>query len=56
LGIIESREIVVSISWNWALKLSSAIYEVLPGMATGSLVYGVAQFFTNDKETKWTID
>ncbi len=42
--------IIVSIGWNLGLNLSSAIYEVLPGMASGFLVYFIAQFFTNKTE------
>ncbi|MEB3343546.1 sodium/proline symporter [Okeania sp.] len=34
--------IVVSIIWNVGLNLSSAIYEVFPGMAAGFIVYGIA--------------
>ncbi|MGK7920062.1 MAG: sodium/proline symporter [Trichodesmium sp.] len=44
--------IIVAITWNWGLKLSSAIYEVLPGMAAGFLVYLIAQFFTKHQETR----
>ena len=44
--------IAVAIFWNVGLNLSSAIYEVLPGMAAGFIVYGVAHFFTNSKDTK----
>ncbi len=32
----------VSITWTLGLNLSSAIYEVLPGMAAGFMVYGIA--------------
>lgn len=39
--------IVVSITWNKGLNLSSAIYEVLPGMAAGFIVYLIAYFWTN---------
>lgn len=39
--------IVVAITWNWGLNLSSAIYEVLPGMAAGFLVYGIGRFVAN---------
>ena len=31
--------------WNGVLKLSASIYEVLPGMLAGFLVYGVAQIY-----------
>ena len=31
--------------WNGVLQLSSSIYEVLPGMLAGFLVYGVARLF-----------
>ena len=34
--------IVVAIIWNKGFNLSSAIYEVLPGMAAGFIVYGIA--------------
>ena len=33
------------LSWNLGLKLSSALYEVLPGMAAGFLVYALALLF-----------
>ena len=36
--------IVVAIIWNIGLNLSSAINEVLPGMAAGFIVYGIANF------------
>ncbi|NET55845.1 MAG: sodium/proline symporter [Symploca sp. SIO2E6] len=42
--------IVVSIIWNVGLNLSSAIYEVLPGMAAGFIVYGIADFLINPKK------
>ncbi|NET71651.1 MAG: sodium/proline symporter [Sphaerospermopsis sp. SIO1G2] len=35
--------IAISIIWNLGLNLSGAIYEVLPGMAAGMAVYGIAQ-------------
>ncbi|MDY6937116.1 MAG: sodium/proline symporter [Cyanobacteriota bacterium] len=31
--------------WNGVLQLSGSVYEVLPGMAAGFLVYGVARLF-----------
>ena len=34
--------IVVAIIWNKGFNLSSAIYEVLPGMLAGFIVYGIA--------------
>lgn len=30
-------------TWNGVLKLSGSIYEVLPGMLSGFLVYGIAR-------------
>ena len=33
------------LSWNLGLKLSSVLYEVLPGMAAGFLVYALALLF-----------
>jgi sodium/proline symporter len=39
--------IIVAITWNWGLKLSSAIYEVLPGMAAGFIVYGIGRLVAN---------
>ncbi|NES88497.1 sodium/proline symporter [Okeania hirsuta] len=42
--------IIVSIAWNLGLGLSSAIYEVLPGMATGFIVYGIVYFLTDSRE------
>ena len=41
--------IVTALVWNLGLNLSSAIYEVLPGMAAGLAVYGIAQFLANPK-------
>jgi sodium/proline symporter len=35
-------------SWNVIFQLSESIYEVLPGMATGFVVYGAGQFFDRD--------
>jgi sodium/proline symporter len=40
--------LAAAISWNAIFQLSESIYEVLPGMATGFLVYGAAQFFDRD--------
>jgi sodium/proline symporter len=37
--------IAVAISWSQVFKLSSIVYEVLPGMAAGMLVYLIARFF-----------
>ncbi|NES64300.1 MAG: sodium/proline symporter, partial [Okeania sp. SIO2D1] len=42
--------IIVSIAWNLGLGLSSAIYEVLPGMATGFIVYGIVHFWIDSRE------
>ena len=41
--------ITTALIWNLGLDLSSAIYEVLPGMATSMAVYGIAQFFKHPK-------
>ena len=38
--------IVTAAVWNGVLKLSGSIYEVLPGMLAGFLVYGVARLLT----------
>ncbi len=35
--------------WNLGLHLSGAIYEVLPGMAAGMGVYGIARFLGHSK-------
>jgi sodium/proline symporter len=35
--------IAAAASWNVILQLSASIYEVLPGMVTGFVVYGVAR-------------
>ncbi|MBE9128405.1 MULTISPECIES: sodium/proline symporter [unclassified Coleofasciculus] len=35
--------IAAALIWNLGLQLSSVVYEVLPGMAAGSLVYFIAQ-------------
>lgn len=43
--------ITTAVLWNRVLHLSSSIYEVLPGMAIGFLIYAVAWLFrptTND--------
>ena len=37
--------IVAALIWNVGLQFSGAVYEVLPGMLAGSLVYLVSQFF-----------
>ncbi|MGB3509137.1 MAG: sodium/proline symporter [Microcoleaceae cyanobacterium] len=44
--------IAVSIIWNMGFSLSSAIYEVLPGMAAGFIVYLIADFWTNHRGKK----
>ncbi|MGF1482657.1 MAG: sodium/proline symporter [Cyanophyceae cyanobacterium] len=36
--------IAAALLWNLGLGLSGAVYEVLPGMAAGTIVYIVAQF------------
>ncbi len=41
--------IATALVWNLGLHLSAAIYEVLPGMAAGMAVYGMAWFFGNYK-------
>ncbi|NEO91540.1 MAG: hypothetical protein F6K56_15385 [Moorea sp. SIO3G5] len=41
--------IATALIWNLGLHLSSAIYEVLPGMAAGMAVYGIAQFLNHPK-------
>ncbi|NEO41342.1 MAG: sodium/proline symporter [Moorea sp. SIOASIH] len=41
--------IATALIWNLGLDLSSAIYEVLPGMAAGMAVYGIAQFLNHPK-------
>ena len=38
-----------ALTWKLGLNLSSAIYEVLPGMAAGMAVYLIAQFFPSKK-------
>ncbi|MBW4612344.1 MAG: sodium/proline symporter [Desmonostoc vinosum HA7617-LM4] len=38
--------IAAAISWSLVFKLSSLVYEVLPGMLAGTIVYLVAQLFT----------
>ena len=37
--------IAIAAIWNGVLQLSGSIYEVLPGMLAGFLVYGVMQLF-----------
>jgi len=39
--------IITAISWNLVFKLSSVVYEVLPGMIAGSLVYVVARLLAS---------
>ncbi len=39
--------IVVAITWNQGFNLSSVIYEVLPGMGAGFMVYGTTHFLTD---------
>jgi sodium/proline symporter len=41
--------IVTAAVWNGVLKLSGSIYEVLPGMLAGFLVYGIARLFESRK-------
>ena len=41
--------IATALVWNLGFHLSAAIYEVLPGMAAGMAVYGMARFFGNYK-------
>ena len=41
--------ITTALIWNLGFNLSSAIYEVLPGMAAGMAVYGFVQLFGNPK-------
>ena len=36
--------------WNGVLNLSGSIYEVLPGMVAGFLVYAIAQLIKNQKK------
>ncbi len=44
--------IITALTWNIGLKLSGAMYEVLPGIAAGFLVYFLGQLFTNQKVVK----
>ena len=39
--------IITAISWNLVFKLSSVVYEVLPGMIAGSLVYVIARLLAS---------
>ena len=41
--------IAMALIWNLGLQLSSAVYEVLPGMVTGMAVYGIAQAWNHPK-------
>lgn len=41
--------IATALTWNLGLKLSSAVYEVLPGMAASFAVYLAAQLFAKNK-------
>jgi sodium/proline symporter len=44
--LMMSVGIAIAVSWSLVFKLSNIVYEVLPGMAAGILVYLIAQFFT----------
>ncbi|MBE9036408.1 sodium/proline symporter [aff. Roholtiella sp. LEGE 12411] len=44
--LMMSVGIAAAVSWSLVFKLSNIVYEVLPGMAAGILVYLIAQFFT----------
>ena len=44
--------IFTAVYWNLGLQFSGAMYEVLPGMAAGFLVYFCGQLFTNQKIVK----
>ncbi|MGK7934852.1 MAG: sodium/proline symporter [Xenococcaceae cyanobacterium] len=41
--------IAVALMWNLVFDLSSAMYEVLPGMVGGMAVYGITQLFSGLK-------
>ncbi|NES02106.1 MAG: sodium/proline symporter [Okeania sp. SIO2F4] len=41
--------IIVSIIWKLGLNLSSATYEVFPGMVAGFIVYGISNFLIKPK-------
>ena len=41
--------IASALFWNLGLQLSDAVYEVLPGMAAGMAVYGIARFVSGFK-------
>lgn len=41
--------IATALVWNLGFQLSDAIYEVLPGMAAGIAVYGIARLFGHYK-------
>lgn len=41
--------IAAALVWNLGLNLSSAVYEVFPGMAAGMAVYGIAWFLNRTK-------
>ena len=47
-GIVGPAMIIAGLAavlvWRYVLQYSGSIYEVLPGMAAGFLVYGIAQF------------
>ncbi len=45
--------IATALIWNLGFNLSSAIYEVLPGMSAGIAVYGIAQLFGNPKLSRF---
>ena len=44
--------IITALIWNLGLKFSGAMYEVLPGMMAGFLVYFLSQLFSNQKVVK----
>ncbi|MGK7874822.1 MAG: sodium/proline symporter [Xenococcaceae cyanobacterium] len=45
--------IATALIWNLGLHLSGVIYEVLPGMAAGIAVYGIAQFFPRPQSLRF---
>ena len=47
--------IATALIWNLGFNLSSAIYEVLPGMVAGMAVYGIAQLSENSQLSRFFV-
>ena len=43
--------IAAALTWKLGLNLSGAIYEALPGMDTGFMVYGIAAAISQEQRS-----